>query len=195
VPGPGVPPRKSRRGPLAILLIAGFLVVVVLGVVLIVVNNTRSQGRFKHAPAGCWLLSQAQVQAYVPGAASESGLEGAACTWEKPNATDVTGRVHVYVETFDRSTVKDAEDQYDIRRRQADEPGTTIIPLSNGDESFMACSASKGTAGSCESYTRLSNQVFKVEFESFDVRNVRDPASVVRTLTAQATQRLRQDGR
>ncbi|WP_329242008.1 hypothetical protein OG417_43305 [Actinoallomurus sp. NBC_01490] len=157
--------------------------------------NTRSQARFKHAPAGCWLLSQAQVQVYVPGAGSESSLEGAACTWEKATGDDGAGRVHVYVETFDRSTVKDAKDQYEIRRRQADEPGTTIIPLSIGDESFMACSASKGSAGSCESYTRLSNQVFRVEFESFEVRNVRDPASVVRTLTAQAAQHLSQAGR
>lgn len=193
-PPPG-PPRKPRRGALVILLVAGFLVVVVLGVVLVVVRNSGSQGRFKQAPAGCWLLSQAQIQVYVPGAGSESGLDGAACTWEKANATDATGRVHVYVETFDRSTVKDAEDQYDVRRRQADEPGTTIIPLSDGDESFMACSASKGSAGSCESYTRLSNQVFRVEYESFDGRNVRDPASVVRTLTAQATQHLSQAGR
>ncbi|GAA4485402.1 hypothetical protein GCM10023191_009960 [Actinoallomurus oryzae] len=191
---PGAPPRRSRGGLLAILLIAGFLVVVVLGVVLIIVNHTRSQGRFEHAPAGCWLLGQAQIQVYVPGAGPEPGLEGAACTWEA-SGTNTAGRVHVYVETFDRSTVKDAEDQYGVRRRQADEPGVTIVPLSSGDESFMACNASKGSAGSCESYTRLSNQVFRVEFESFEERNARDPASVVRTLTEQATRHLDQAGR
>src|SRR3569833_618607 len=193
-PVPGAPPRRSRGVLPAILLIAGFLVVVVLGVVLVVVNRTRSQGRFEHAPAGCWLLGRAQVQVYVPGAGPESGMEGAACTWEA-SGTDPVGRVHVYVETFDRSTVKAAEEQYNDKRRQADEPGVTIVSLPNGDESFMACGPSKGSAGSCESYTRLSNQVFRVKFESFEERNARDPASVVRTLTAEATRRLDQAGR
>lgn len=189
-PAPRVPAARSRRRPLVIAVVVVLLAGIGLGALL---YGSRSAGDYR-TPVACSLLSRAQVAAYVPGAVPGQDGDGYYCPWSKPaGAKDETGRLTVAVETLpgERPSVKDAEDRYDVRRRQAGAPGTTITPLSAGDESFMACAASRGAAGSCRTYTRVSNVVFSLTFESFPVAGAREPASSVRALTTQAVRHLR----
>jgi hypothetical protein len=174
-------------------------VVVVLSLVaglggLLYVRGTRSEAGYR-TPAACSLLTQAQVATYVPGAVAGEDGDGYYCPWRRPaGAKDETGRLIVAVETLpgERPRVDDAEEEYDIRRRQAGKPGTTITPLSIGDESFMACgSAGKGSPGRCKTYTRVRNVVFSLDFEGFPVAGAREPASSVRALAALAVRQLR----
>jgi hypothetical protein len=194
-PGPPgyAPAARSRRGPLIIVVVVVVLVVAGIGLGALLYGS-RTEGAYR-TPAACSLLSQAQVAAYVPGAVPGEDGDAYYCPWGRPvGAKDEPGRLTVAVETLpgERPLVKDAKEEYGVRRRQADEPGTTITPLSVGDESFMACAApSRGAPGSCKTYTRVSNVVFSLQFESFPVANAREPASSVRALTTQAVRHLR----
>jgi hypothetical protein len=140
--------------------------------------HARSASRLR-TPEACSLLSQAQVQRYLPGAAQGEDGDAYYCPW----SGQAGGRLIVAVETLpgERPAVSDAEEQYDIRRRQAGVPGTTITPLSLGDESFLAC----GARG-CKTYTRVKNVVFSLELQNSAA------AAPVRVLAALAVRRLRQ---
>ncbi|MDN3352619.1 hypothetical protein [Actinomadura sp. DC4] len=167
--------RPRRPGKLtAVALVA--LVIVVAGTgVLAYISRT---GPAYRTPVACSLLTQAQVDAYVPGAVPGDDGDGYYCPWA---ATGGTGRLTVAVEVLpgERPRVGAAESRYGVRRRQA---GTTVRKLSLGDESFMAC-VSQG----CRSCTRVSNVVFTLELRG----GARDPASSVRALTAQAVRHMR----
>jgi hypothetical protein len=197
-PGPGVPQgpppgaarKRTGRGPLIVVAVVGVLVVIGAAV-LLSVRASQGKGRFHKSPLACPMLSQAQVNAYLPGAASTADLDGSMCTWEKPaHDRSGVGEVYVYVDTSDGSTVKDAKEQYGVRRRQDDKPGTTITAQSVGDESFMACSAAKYGVRICETYTRVSNVVFEVHFVSYGVPNAPDAGTAAQALTAEIAQRL-----
>ena len=193
-PVPGGPPHRARRAPLIIVGLVAFLLVAGIGGFLYL-HGSQPEGRFRTRPSACWLVTQTQVDAYLPGAVSDGGEDGFYCSWGKPvGARDQTGRLTVAVEALgDNSSIKDAHQQYDIRRRQADEPGTKITSLSIGDEAFMACGApTRGGGRSCEIDTRVSNVVFNVEFESFPVPGAREPSTSVQALAAAAVQHLRQ---
>jgi hypothetical protein len=175
-------------GLVAVLLVAG-----VGG--FLYLRGSQPEGRFRTRPAACWLVTRTQVEAYLPGAVSNGGGDGFFCQWAKSvGSRDQTGRLTVAVEALgDSSSVKNAQEQYDIRRRQADEPGTKITPLSIGDEAFMACGApTRAGYRSCKIDTRVSNVVFSVEFESFPVPGAREPSTSVQALTAAAVQHLQQ---
>jgi hypothetical protein len=195
------PPHRSRRGPVLVVVAAAVLLVVAGGGLLYAYGPGRSDGSdkgFGRTPAACWLLSQAQVDAYVPGAVSGSGSDPYYCPWSKPvGAKGQTGQLTVAVEALpgDRPSVRDAKEQYAIRRNQANTPGTTIVPLSLRDESFMACGEpERGRPGSCKTYTRVRNVVFSLEFESNPDPGMRDPAGSVKALTAEAVRHLLEAG-
>jgi hypothetical protein len=60
----------------------------------------------------------------------------------------------------------------------------------------MACAPpDRDTPGNCETYTRVGNVVFSLEFESYSVPGTREPAVSVRALDAEAVRHLRQLGR
>jgi hypothetical protein len=197
---PAPPPRRSRRAPLVVALLVLVLVALVAAGGLLYAYGSRGSGEkgFARTPDACWLLGQAQVDAYVPGAVSGGDSDPYYCPWSKPvGAKDQTGRLTVGVETLpgDPPSVKDAKDEYAIRRNQANTPGTTITPLTLGDESFMACGEPKGgTPGNCTTYTRVRNVVFSLEFESDPEPGMREPAVSVKALTAEAVRHLLQSG-
>lgn len=189
-PPPGAPRKRPGGGPLVAIVAAG-LVVVIGASVLFYLYVSQSKGRFHKSPAACPLLSQAQVDTYLPGATSKADLYGSMCTWERPvGGGDATGEVYVYIDTSGASTVKDAKEQYDIRRRQDDRPGTTITAQAVGDQSFMACSADKSGARTCETYTRMSNVVFEVHFVSYAVPSAPQAGVAAQALTTAVTRRL-----
>jgi hypothetical protein len=172
-----------------LVFVAVVLPLLVAGLVgLLYFSGVRTGEGFR-TPAACSLLTQAQVAVYVPGAVQGADGDGYYCPWSEPLAAkDPAGRLIVAVETLpgERPTVEDAKREYGVRRRQADKPGTTITSLSIGDETFMACAAR-----SCETYTRVRNVVFSLDFESYPVANAREPASSVRALAAEAVSQLR----
>lgn len=187
---PGAP--RKRPGRAALIAVVGVGVLVVAGAaVLVYLHASQPKGRFHKSPAACPLLSQAQVSTYVPGATSKADLDGSMCTWQKPvGGGESAAEVYVYIDTFDGSTVKDAKEQYDVRRRQDDRPGTTITAQRVGDQSFMACSADHYGARTCETYTRVSNVLFKVHFVSYPVANAPQAPAAAQALTASIAQRL-----
>jgi hypothetical protein len=144
--------------------------------------------------AACSLLSQAQVDAYVPDAVPGGDGDAYSCRWSDPaGAGGETGRLTVAVATSpgERPRVEDAEEVYELQRRQAGESGTTVTPLPLGDESFMVCGTSRqGAPASCTTYTRVENVVFSLEFESSPATGAPEPASTVRALAALAVQHL-----
>jgi hypothetical protein len=162
-----------------VVIVAILVPLLVVGIVWLMYDG-RSEGGFR-TPEACSLLSQAQVELYVPGAVPGEDGDAYYCPWSSP--AGAKGRLTVAVETLpgERPRVSDAEEEYGMRRRQADEPGTTITPLSLGDESFLAC----GTRG-CKTYTRVQNVVFSGDLEGSAA------AAPVRVLAALAVQRLRQ---
>jgi hypothetical protein len=144
-------------------------------------------------PDACSLLSQAQVDAYVPGAVPGADGDFYHCPWSGPGAGgDGTGPLIVTVEALpgESPRVEDAKDQYDLRRRQA---GTAIMLPSLGDESFMVRGAPRGgVLGNCETYTRVGNVVFSLELEGSPGAGARDPATSLPALAGLAVQNLRQ---
>ncbi|HZE31424.1 MAG TPA: hypothetical protein VE198_08315, partial [Actinoallomurus sp.] len=135
---PPSPPPAGRpdRAPVVILAVLIPLLVIGLGWLL---YDARS-GNGSSPPDACSLLSQAQVDAYVPGAVPGADGDFYHCPWSSPAADgDGTGPLIVTVEALpgESPRVEDAKEQYDIRRREAGEAGTTITLLSVGDESFM----------------------------------------------------------
>lgn len=174
---PPAPAGRPDRAPVVILAI---LVPLLVAGIVWLTWNARSAGGLR-TPEACSLLSQAQVALYVPGAVPGEDGDAYYCPWGGRAGTD-GGRLIVAVEALpgERPSVSDAEEQYDVRRRQAGVPGTTITPLSAGDESFLACGAR-----SCKTYTRVENVVFSLELQKSTA-----PAPV-RVLAALAVQRLR----
>ena len=189
------PPRRVRRRTPAVVAGAIVLMLAVIAGVLVYTHGSRGDKGFAATPGACSLLSRSQVAAYVTGAVSDGGGDTYFCQWSKPvGAKDQTGRLTVGVEVLpgDRPSVKDAAEEYAIRRRQSDRPGTTITPLSLGDESFLACEAPTNEGpGDCTTYTRVRNVVFSLKFESFPAPGEREPALSVRALAAEAVERLR----
>jgi hypothetical protein len=131
----------------------------------------------------------------VPGAVPGPDGDFYHCPWSGPAADgDGTGRLIVTVEALPGETprVEDAKERYDIRRRQAGEPGTTITVLSVGDASFMVREATRrGVPGNCTTYTRVGDVVFGLELESPAVAGAGDPATSLPALAGLAVERLR----
>ena len=182
--GPEFPPSlrpppapARRRGRTAVVIVAILVPLLVAGIGWLRWSARSERGL--RTPEACSLLGQAQVAPYVPGAVPGDDGDAYYCPWGGPAG----GRLIVAVETLpgERPRVSAAEEEYDVRRRQADVPGTTITPLSLGDESFLACGAR-----SCKTYTRVENVVFSVELQNSTA------AAPVRVLAALAVRRLRQ---
>jgi hypothetical protein len=196
---PPPPPPAGRRDRAPLIILAVLIPLLVVGiVVLMYAGASRSDGGIR-TPSACSLVSRAEVDAYLPGAVANGNGDAYYCSWNSPvgGKREAPGRLSAGVEVLpgDRPSVEDAKNEYGIRRRQADEPGTTITPLNLGDETFMACAAPHGgRPGSCQTYTRVRNVVFSLEFESFPVADARDPASSVRALDAEAVARVRGSG-
>jgi hypothetical protein len=172
------PPAPAGRPDRAPVVIVAILVPLLVAGIVGLMWHARSAGGLR-TPEACSLLSQAQVQLYVPGAVPGQDGDAYYCPWGAPDGA----RLIVAVETLpgERPRVSDAEEEYDVRRRQAGVPGTTTTPLSSGDESFLACGARD-----CTTYTRVKNVVFSLELENSTA------AAPVRVLAALAVQRLRQ---
>jgi hypothetical protein len=148
-------------------------------------------GNGSSPPEACSLLSQAQVDAYVPGAVPGADGDFYHCPWSG-TAGDETGRLIVTMEALpgESPRVEDAKEQYDVRRRQA---GTTITLPSLGDESFMVRGEPRqGAPGGGKTYTRVGNVVFSLELEGSPVAGARDPATALPALAALAVEHLRQ---
>jgi hypothetical protein len=130
---PPSPPPGGRpdRAPVVVLAVLIPLLVIGLGWLL---YDARS-GDGSSPPEACSLLSQAQVDTYVPGAVPGADGDFYHCPWSDP-AGEETSRLVVTVEALpgESPRVEDAKEQYDVRRREA---GTTITLPSLGDESFM----------------------------------------------------------
>lgn len=181
-------------------IVAILVPLLVVGIVwLMYTSASQPEGAFQtpsETPSACRLLSQAQVDAYLPGAVADGNGGAYSCRWSPPvGAKGEPGQLTVGVATLpgDRPKVSDAKEEYSMRRAQIDESGMAITPLSIGDESFMACAAPNGgDPESCTTYTRVSNVVLSLNFESYAVADTRDLASSVEALTTQAFQRLGQ---
>ena len=177
---PPSPPPAGRpdRAPVVILAVLIPLLVIGLGWLL---YDARSGDGGSSAPDACSLLSQTQVDSYVPGAVRGGDGDYYRCPW-----AGTGGRLTVEVAMLpgEPARVSDAEEEYVFRRRQA---GTAIVLPSLGEESFMVC----GTPpGSCETSTRVGNVVFSLEFESSQPTGAPEPASTVRALAALAVRHL-----
>jgi hypothetical protein len=187
---PPPPAGRPDRAPVVILAVLIPLLVIGLGWLL---YDARS-GAGSSPPDACSLLSQDQVDAYVPGAVPGADGDFYHCPWSGPAADgDGTGPLIVTVEALpgESPRVEDAKEQYDIRRRQA-EPGTTITLLSVGDESFMVRGAPRrGVPGNCTTYTRVGNVVFSLELQGSPVAGARDPATSLPALAGLAAEHLR----
>jgi hypothetical protein len=190
-PPPPPPAGRPDRAPVVMLAILIPLLVIGLGWLL---YDARS-GAGSSPPDACSLLSQAEVDAYVPGAVPGPDGDFYHCPWSGPAADgDGTGALIVTVEALPGETprVEDAKERYDIRRRQAGEPGTTITLLSVGDASFMVRGAPRrGVPGSCKTYTRVGDVVFSLELEGPAVTGAGDPATSLPALAGLAVERLR----
>ncbi|MGI5225999.1 hypothetical protein [Actinoallomurus sp. CA-142502] len=185
---PPPPPPAGRRDRAPVVILAVLIPALVAGLVWAMYTGASPEGGLA-TPSACSLLDQDQVGAYLPGAVADGG--GYQCSWTEPGRAGERLTASVEALPGDPPSVEDAEEEYDLRRRQADAPGTTITPLKIGDETFMACAAPPdGGPGSCTAYTRVRNVVFSLTFESLAVTGARDPASSVRALDAEAALRL-----
>jgi hypothetical protein len=187
---PSPPPAGQRdRAPVVILAVLIPLLVIGLGWLL---YDARS-GDGSSPPDACSLLSQAQVDTYVPGAVPGTEGDFYHCPWSGPGAgADDTSPLTVTVEALpgESPRVKDAKEQYDLRRREA---GTAITLPSLGDESFMVCGAPQGgVPGNCKTYTRVGNVVFSLELVGSPEAGARDPATSLPALAGLAVQNLRE---
>jgi hypothetical protein len=171
-----------------VLLVGGGIVAV------LVAHGSGGRGRFKDAPAACSLLTQSEVRAYLPDAVSNANGTTTYCQWSGPLGKPSPGRLVVGVEQVNHDTGgvptdADGHRQYDVRRRQADTPGTKITPVRLGDEAFLADRLSATSRQRiCLVYVRVGNVVFDVEFQRFD--DNRDPAVTASTLAADAVRHL-----
>lgn len=186
---PPSPPPTGRpdRAPVVILAILIPALVIGLGWLL---YDARS-GDGSSPPEACSLLSQAQVDTYVPGAVPGADGDFYHCPWSDP-AGEETSRLIVTVEALpgESPRVEDAKEQYEVRRREA---GTTITLPSLGDESFMVREEPRqGAPGGGRTYTRVGNVVFSLELEGSPVAGARDPATALPALAGLAVEHLRQ---
>jgi hypothetical protein len=188
---PPSPAGRPDRAPVVILAALIPLLVVGLGWLL---YDARA-GAGSSPPDACSLLSQAQVDTYLPGA--EPGADGDFyhCPWSRPAAGGGgTGTLTVTVEALSGESprVEDAMEQYDNLRVQAGGPGTTITLPSLGDESFMVRGAPRGGApGDVETYTRVGDVVFGLALEGSPPAGARDPATSLPALAGLAVEHLR----
>jgi hypothetical protein len=174
---PPSPPPAGRRDRAPVVILAVLIPALVIGLGWLL-YDARSGDGGSSAPDACSLLSQTQVDSYVPGAVPGGDGDYYRCPW-----AGTGGRLTVEVAMLpgEPARVSDAEEEYAFRRRQA---GTAIVLPSLGDESFMVC----GTPpGSCETTTRVGNVVFSLEFDGSPAS---EPASTVRALAALAVRHL-----
>lgn len=191
---PPPPPPAGRRDRAPVIILAVLIPLLTAGIVVLLYTASRSEPGLR-TPAACALVSQDEVDGYLPGAVA-GGNDAYYCSWRQPPGRTATGSLTAGVEVLpDPPSVKDAREEYGIRRRQADVPGTTITSLNIGDETFLACAARQGdTPAKCSTYTRVKNVLFTLEYESVPMAGAHDPASAVRALDAAAVARLRASG-
>ncbi|GLY80900.1 hypothetical protein Airi01_091670 [Actinoallomurus iriomotensis] len=188
-------PRPRARGRRVPLIIVAAVVLAAVGVAVGITlsGGSKPRGRFTHELTACSLLTVQQIHAYVPGAAAGKSETDDFCEWDAElDPKQVANHVIVFVEgvahdTGGVPTAADGHEKFDIRRQQADEPGTRITPASIGDEAFVACVMRQpGNHADCRTYVRVSNAVFCVQVQS----TTGDPAPASRALAAEAVRHL-----
>jgi hypothetical protein len=109
---------------------------VAVGVTLL--GGSRPRGRFTHELTACSLLTDQQIHAYVPGAASGKNVRGNFCEWDAElDPKQVANHVIVFVE----GVAHDTGGVPCVRRQP-------------------------GNHADCQTYVRVSNAIFCVQVQS-----------------------------